>query len=202
MSAYIDPDLLSAPLNGLTSATEIMNEQYNILTDSKQPISSSELDIDAFRAVPAEITSGDKPLYTLSETLTNPMTDGTTIPTLSPSSLVLNPSPSATDLIETTTAAPTTAPATREPQYFNGPKRTGKTIGSVAENYGLPTSIQQTIDDAQDAVLGITGDLVRARENKTSVYEIITKDNRLRGIGSLLILVAIVGFLVKILAGT
>ncbi|MGA1563845.1 MAG: hypothetical protein ACO35C_04410 [Pontimonas sp.] len=187
MSAYVD-DLLSQPLNGLASATEIMNEQYDILTSVNKPLSSSELDVDAFKAVPASISDAEKPLYELKSTVSE---------TFAPSTM--ETMPSMTDLIQQTT---TPAPESTIKDYFDGPKRTGKTIGSVAEQYGLPTSFQQTIDDAQDAVLGITKDLVRSGETKTSVSEIITKDNRLRGIGMLLIITAILGFFIKILAGT
>lgn len=173
MASYIDEDLLQRPLNGLTTSTELLNEQYSILTGPKT-ITSTDLDVDAFKAQPVDVSTE---MYEIQQTVGN----SDNIDAISPS----------TPDVENTT-----------PEYYNGPRHTGKTIGSVAKEYGFPTSVQQTIDDAQDAVLGITKDLTQSGEKKESLYDILTKDNRLRGIGALLIITAVVAFIVKILAGT
>ena len=164
-------DLTTQPFNGLATATEIMNRQYNILTGTNT-ITSTDLDTDAFRVQPAPIQQ--ELGVSLEQTVGTPG--------------------------ETPVDDTTSTPA--DPQYFDGPRQTGKTVKTVAEDYGLPTSIKQTIDDAQDAVLGITKDLTQSQHEKVSLYEVITKDNRLRGIGALLIILAVVAFFVKILAGT
>lgn len=161
-------DLTTQPFNGLATATEIMNRQYNILTGTKT-ITSTDLDTDSFRVQPAPIQQ--ELGVSLEQTVGTPV-------------------------------ASTPSPETSDPQYFDGPRQTGRTVGTVAEQYGLPTSVKQTIDDAQDAVLGITKDLTQSQNEKVSLYEVITKDNRLRGIGALLIILAVVAFFVKILAGT
>lgn len=183
MSLYVDNDLLSKPLNGLATSTEILNEQYDIFSGTDGLVSSTDLDIDAFKSAPAALSPEEKELYELRQTINTE-----TNPSVEARDLVLRPS-----LVEQNKM---------QPEYFDGPKWTGRTVKTVAETYGLPTSIQQTIDDAQDAVLGITRDLTKSHETKTSLYEIITKDNRLRGIGALLIIAAVIGFIIKILAGT
>lgn len=169
-------DFTTQPFNGLASATEILNVQYNILTG--EGIKSTDLDVDAFRVQPAAIQKEIG--IPLQQTVgTGSMTDS-----------------------ETTTETTPSPETTEEPQYFDGPRQSGRTLGTVAQEYGLPTSVKQTIDDAQDAVLGITKDLTQSQNEKVSLYEVFTKDNRLRGIGALLIIIAVVAFFVKILAGT
>lgn len=178
-ATYIDDDLLNRPLNGLVSSKEIMNQQLNALSGTKT-LTAVDLDQDDFRAVPADLTPEQKRVYDLKLTVG----DGAeTTPVLSAAS---------TPVVQSET----------QPQYFDGPARTDQSIRTVAEQYGLPTSVRQTIDDAQDAVLGISKDLTQQSTEKKSLYEILTQDNRLRGIGALLVITAIVAFIVKILAGT
>jgi hypothetical protein len=164
---------MDQPLNGLATSTEILNEQYNVLTGT-ETLRSTDLDADEFRAQPASVS---RELFELKQTV------GSIDP----------PGPS--------TALQQSATVDSDPKYFDGPKQTGRTIGSIAQEYGLPTSVRQSVDDAEDAVLGVTRDLTQ-KDTKESLYDIITKDNRLRGIGILLILAAVVAFILKILAGT
>jgi hypothetical protein len=176
MSAtYIDDDLLSQPLNGLVSSKEIMNQQLNALTGTKT-LTAVDLDQDQFRAVPADLTPEQKRVYDLKLTVGE---GAESTPVMSAAS----------------------QPVTTQ-YYYDGPKRTGQSLKTVAEQYGLPMSVRETIDDAQDAVLGISRDLTQQSTEKKSFYEILTQDNRLRGIGALLVITAIVAFIVKILAGT
>lgn len=167
MASYMDQ-----PLNGLATSTEILNEQYNVLT-GRETLRSTDLDADEFRAQPASVS---RELFELKQT-------------------VGSVDPPSTALQQPATMEP-------EPKYFDGPKQTGRTLGTIAQEYGLPTSIRQTFDDAEDAVLGVTRDLTQTKDTKESFYDIITKDNRLRGIGALLIIAAVVAFILKILAAT
>jgi hypothetical protein len=165
---------MDQPLNGLATSTEILNEQYNVLTGN-ETLRSTDLDADEFRAQPASVS---RELFELKQTV------GSIDP----------PGPSM--------ALQQSAAVDSEPKYFDGPKQTGRTLGSIAQEYGLPTSVRQTVDDAEDAVLGVTRDLTQSTDTRESFYDIITKDNRLRGIGALLIIAAVVAFILKILAGT
>lgn len=165
---------MDQPLNGLATSTEILNEQYNILTGT-ETLRSTDLDADEFRAQPASVS---RELFELKQTVGS-----------------IDPPGPSTALQQPATVDP-------EPRYFDGPKQTGRTLGSIAQEYGLPTSVRQTFDDAEDAVLGVTRDLTQSKDTKESFYDIITKDNRLRGIGALLIIAAVVAFILKILAGT
>jgi hypothetical protein len=165
---------MDQPLNGLATSTEILNEQYNVLTGT-ETLRSTDLDADEFRAQPASVS---RELFELKQTVGS-----------------IDPPGPSTALQQPATVDP-------EPKYFDGPKQTGRTLGSIAQEYGLPTSVRQTVDDAEDAVLGVTRDLTQSKDTKESFYDIITKDNRLRGIGALLIIAAVVAFILKILAGT
>lgn len=165
---------MDQPLNGLATSTEILNEQYNVLT-GRETLRSTDLDADEFRAQPASVS---RELFELKQTVGS-----------------IDPPGPSTALQQPGTVDP-------EPKYFDGPKQTGRTLGSIAQEYGLPTSVRQTVDDAEDAVLGVTRDLTQSKDTKESFYDIITKDNRLRGIGALLIIAAVVAFILKILAGT
>jgi len=173
MSTYIDDDLLSMSLNGLASSKEIMDRQLRISTGNTN-IRAVDLDQDAFKAVPADLTGEKKVMFDLRQTVGAGATD--------------TPSIAASSTQES-------------PQYFDGPAKTGETVTTVAERYGLTGTVKQTIDDAQDAVLGITQDLTKQKEDKKPLHEILTQDNRLRGIGILLVCTAIMAFVIKILAG-
>lgn len=177
MSTYIEPDLLESPLNGLASSSEILNDQYRVMVDRKT-ISSTELDVDDFKAQPYSISGSEKELYDLRQTIED---DG-----------VMQ---DAVSLLQPKTE-------TNKNKYYDGPGRTGENIKTVATRWGLPTSWSESMQEAEDVVLGIPRDLSVSRDTKTSVADILTKDNRLRGIALLLICIAITGFIVKILAGT
>jgi len=176
MSLYVPDDLLQSPLNGLASSSEILNDQYRVMVDRKT-ISSTELDINEFKATPYAITGAQKDLYELKQTVGEDAA-------VQDSDTFLQPSKSLTN------------------KYFDGPRQTGKTMKDVANKWGLPTSVSESVADAEDVVLGIPRDLSVSRDKKTSLTDILTKDNRLRGIAIILICLAITGFIVKILAGT
>lgn len=55
---------------------------------------------------------------------------------------------------------------------------------------------RQMYEDAQDAFVGILGDLMGQSE-RTSVKDIVTHGNRLRGLGILLVALALVGLIVR-----
>lgn len=175
MSLYIENDLLASPLNGLASSSEILANQYRVMVDRKV-ISSTELDTNEFKATPYSIQGAQKDLFELKETIGS---DETSDSFLQQSKTITNKN-----------------------EYFDGPKQTGKTLQTVATKLGLPSSLSETVKDAEDVVLGIPRDLSVSRDTKTSIGDILTKDNRLRGIAILLICLAITGFVVKILAGT
>jgi len=78
---------------------------------------------------------------------------------------------------------------------YNGPKPTNDTLGQVAESYGMPSSFKSLIDDAQDAFVGIIGDLTKSKTEPMSYQDIFGKENRLRGLGSLLIIIGVLGVL-------
>lgn len=109
-----------------------------------------------------------------------------TLPTLSPET--------TTTPAESTTPAPTQG--TDPPKVvMNGPAPTGETLGDVAESYGLPTSFKSVIDDAGDAFTGIMADLAKSKDVPMSYQDIFLKENRLRGLGSLCIVIGLVGVL-------
>lgn len=91
----------------------------------------------------------------------------------------------------------------KELRYYDGPTPTGESIKSVAQKYHLPTSVSQTMADAEDAILGITKDLTNnSKDEKKSFMDIITEKNRLRGIGIILICVASMVSILILLAKT
>lgn len=171
---YIEADLLQAPLNGLASSSEILRNQYNVMV-KRQTISSTELDMDDFKAVPYSIEGPQKDLYDLRQTIGE------------------DAAQNASTFLQ---------PSTITNKYYDGPKQTGENLKTVATRWGLPTSISQSIQDAESVVLGIPKDIAVSPDQTTSIADILTKDNRLRGIAILLICIAITGFIVKILAGT
>lgn len=91
----------------------------------------------------------------------------------------------------------TTPPPSGEKKVFHGPADTGKSFGSVLTSYGLPTSFGELLSDAEEAFVGILFDLNHIHENRLSVYDILAKNNRLRGLGALFIVVAIAGILLN-----
>jgi hypothetical protein len=90
---------------------------------------------------------------------------------------------------------PTTA--AKGTKVFNGPPDTGATLGGVLTTYGLPSSLGELFSDAEEAFSGILYDLNHIRENKLSVYDILAKNNRMRGLGALFIAISIIGILLN-----
>ena len=82
------------------------------------------------------------------------------------------------------------APAEEE---YDGPEKTGKTLKDLALDLGAPESLSALIDDMQEAIIGIVGDLVNNKGDRTSIADILGHENRLRGIGALFVLAALIG---------
>jgi hypothetical protein len=76
---------------------------------------------------------------------------------------------------------------------YDGPAKTGKTLKDLAMDLGAPDSLGTLIDEMQEALLGIVGDLVNSTTDRTSLADILGHENRLRGIGALCVLAALVG---------
>ena len=93
----------------------------------------------------------------------------------------------------TSTKKPTAAPG----KLYDGPKDQGNSFGDVLTSYGLPTTFGQLLSDAEEAFSGIMYDLNHIGENSLSVYEIFAKNNRLRGLGAIFIIIALAGILLN-----
>lgn len=101
----------------------------------------------------------------------------------------------------TETAAPTPTP-TPAPKEYDGPTPTGKTLKDLAVDLGAPPSLSGLMDDMQEAVLGIIGDVVNPEKSgRRSLADILGYGNRLRGLGALLVLVAVIGIALDTIAG-
>lgn len=85
---------------------------------------------------------------------------------------------------------------------YDGPTPTGKGLNHLAESLGLPPSLGVLFEDMQEAIIGITRDLTGSSTERESLTEILTHENRLRGIGALLVLVAVVGLVIDSFAET
>jgi hypothetical protein len=90
------------------------------------------------------------------------------------------------------------APAEDE---YDGPEKTGKTLKDLALDLGAPESLGALIDDMQEAIIGIVGDLVNNKGERTSIADILGHENRLRGIGALCVLAALIGLTFDSIAG-
>jgi len=105
-----------------------------------------------------------------------------------------------------TTAAPTVAPGASDPTtptpqqqqalVYDGPADTKKTLGKMLEEYGIPTSASDLLSAAESAVIDIPRELGDAKE---PVWTILTRDDRLMGMGALLIIVAGIMALISLL---
>jgi len=174
--AYVDPDLyMDTPLNALTKSSDIIEKQLldlGIRLDQEEPVSAQ-----------------------------NTSSGPTMQPIETPSSIPQSP----LDIFgvdSTTSAAPdetgkdaTTAVLSSDRIVYNGPKPTNDTLGQVAESYGVPSSFKTILDDAQDAFVGIIADLTKSKDEPMSYQEIFGKENRLRGLGSLFIIIGILGII-------
>ena len=82
-------------------------------------------------------------------------------------------------------------------QEWDGPPKTDKTLKDLAMTFGVPDSLGTFFEEMQDAFVGTMGDLLGASENKKSVGEALTGNNRLRGFGGILVLIALIGLIVS-----
>lgn len=89
------------------------------------------------------------------------------------------------------------APAKKEEEEveYDGPAKTGRTLKDLAMDLGAPDSIGTLLDEMQEALIGIIGDLVNNKGDRTSIADILGHENRLRGIGALCVLCALVGMM-------
>jgi hypothetical protein len=100
----------------------------------------------------------------------------------------------------TPTAMTSTAALVDSTVKYDGPPKTGKTLGDLSIDLGLTGSFAELVDDMQEAVLGITADLT-GKSDRKSVGDILSHGNRLRGLGALLVLGAVAGLLVDFVSG-
>lgn len=91
---------------------------------------------------------------------------------------------------------------TAEEQKATAPEYDGPppTNAALSQTLGLPGGWGSALDEMQNAVVGITRDLIGATTERSSVDEIFLSDNRLRGIGMILVLVAVVGIVIDMFA--
>lgn len=88
--------------------------------------------------------------------------------------------------------------AVEDEDEYSGPAPTGRGIVDLLGLFGLPPSFATLFEDMQDAIVGITGDLTGSTSagGRESLAEILTHNNRLRGIGALFVLIAVVALVV------
>lgn len=98
----------------------------------------------------------------------------------------------------TVTNITTSAPAART-SFYDGPPETKRTLGTVLTSYGLPKTFGELLSDAEEAFTGIVYDLNHIHENRLSIYDILVKNNRLRGLGAIFVVTAIIGILLNII---
>ena len=95
----------------------------------------------------------------------------------------------ATTASGATTDAPVPSTVPVRDIIYDGPADTKKTMGEMLEQYGVPTSAGTLLTAAESAIIDIPRELYDAKE---PVWEILTKEERLQGIGALLIVVAVI----------
>jgi len=83
---------------------------------------------------------------------------------------------------------------------YDGPPLTGKGVSDLVESLGMPSSIGQLFSEMQEAVLGITSDLMGNSSERESLADILTHNNRMRGIGAMLVSIAVIGLLLDAFA--
>lgn len=174
MSApYVDTDLyMDTPFNALTKSSDIIENQLRDLGIS----------LDTDDPVSAQTTSSGPTMQPLESIPTIPQT---------PLDALFN----MDNTTPTSAPSDTTTEIQKDRVVYNGPKPTNDTLGQVAESYGIPSSFKSLIDDAQDAFVGIIGDLTKSKTEPMSYQDIFGKENRLRGLGSLLIIIGVLGVL-------
>lgn len=125
-----------------------------------------------------------------------PLPDPTQAPMPVPSSKVNGLTPSS-ELVKESDP-----PAKGDDVEYDGPDKTGKTLKDLAMDLGAPDSVGTLLDDMQDAVIGIVGDLVNPNPERTSLAEILGHGNRLRGLGALCVFVAVIGIVLDSAVGS
>lgn len=86
---------------------------------------------------------------------------------------------------------------------YDGPERNdASSVTRIMDDVGLPTSFKRVLGDAEAALVGITSDLTSSTSSEKSVSDIFLSDGRMRGLGSLLIIAAIIGIVFRALFGT
>jgi hypothetical protein len=196
------------PLNGLAKSSDILREQENLLSGGayadidaepvKARLTASDLDVTPFGASPQGIPSFERTAY--SQYLERPALneDGS----YAGKDDVLRPV--ASQGVDKARLNGKNAATDDERRiYYDGPAKNAKGVSDiVTEVGGLSLSPGQLLKDAEDALLGIIHDLTRMYEDNLSLHDILVKNNRLRGLGSLLVVVAVVGLLLKLLVKT
>ena len=179
----VDTDLyMDTPLNALTSSSDIIENQLNALGISQslggEPVSADDGLRHEMMPLPTRPPVASSPLDIF---------NGSGLPEFENTvSTTANPEPTAPS-------------ATRV--AMNGPAPTRESLGDVAESYGLPTSFKTILDDAQDAFVGIIADLTKSKDEQLSYQEIFGKQERLRGLGSLFIIIGIIGVVLGGMSG-
>lgn len=98
-------------------------------------------------------------------------------------------------------------PATEEPgtwtdrRVYDGPPRRDSSFGDALSAYGMPQSFGELFADAEEAFIGIVSDLNKAGGSgqEMSLADIFTKNDRMRGLGALFIVIALVGIVLQTL---
>jgi hypothetical protein len=86
-------------------------------------------------------------------------------------------------------------------RVYDGPSRTDSSFGNVLNSYGMPQSFRELFTDAEEAFIGIVSDLNKAGGSgqEMSLADIFTKNDRMRGLGALFIVIALVGIILQTL---
>lgn len=88
-------------------------------------------------------------------------------------------------------------------EEWDGPPKTGKTFGDLLVSFGLPDSFGTMLEDMNEAFVGLLGDLSGSSgNNQKSLGRALTDNNRLRGLGGILVLIGLVGLLIDALGGS
>lgn len=201
--------LTQQPLNGLARSSDILAEQDRILRGetyadlSAEPIeprlTASDLDVTPFGASPQGIPTFERTAY--STYLERPALneDGS----YAGKDDILRPVPSgAVDKKQLSISDDDEDESRDKTIYYDGPAKNARGVEDITRVAGLNVSPGQLLKDAEDGLLGIIHDLTRMQRDELSLHDIFVKDNRLRGLGSLLVVVAVVGLLLKLLVKT
>ena len=84
-------------------------------------------------------------------------------------------------------------------QDWDGPPKTDKTLKDLAMTFGAPDSLSTFFEEMQDAFVGTLGDLLgnNGDTQPKSLGDTLTSNNRLRGFGGILVLIALIGLVVS-----